>query len=223
MPRPRSFDDNTVLDAALGCFWGRGYEATSIRDLADAMKISGPSLYNAFGDKRSLFLDALGHYCNTRTYPMLARIEKDRAGAAAIAAFFAEVIDRSVADRHRRGCFLINSALDVAPHDKAMAKVVATHLDAIRAFLARNLKATNTTGDASMAAEADLAADHLLAVLLGIRVLARTRPDRALLEGIVGSALAHLGLDASRPAKPAATRRRGAARAATRRRLAGTE
>ena len=75
MARPRSFDETTVLDAALGGFWGRGYEATSIRDLTAAMGISGPSLYNAFGDKRALFAEALDHYCRTRTHPMLRRIE----------------------------------------------------------------------------------------------------------------------------------------------------
>ncbi len=190
-----------MLDAALSCFWGRGYEATSIRDLADAMRISGPSLYNAFGDKRSLFLYALDHYCSTRTHPMLVRFEQNRAGAAAIAAFFAEIVDRSVTDRERRGCFLINSALDVAPHDKAMAKVVATHLGAIRAFLFRNFEAAHATGETTISPDANAAADHLLAVLLGIRVLARTRPDRGLLEGIVGSALRSLGVSRSRPAE----------------------
>lgn len=199
MARPRSFDDIKVLDAALGCFWGRGYKATSIRDLAGAMGISGPSLYNAFGDKRSLFLDALEHYCSTRTYPMLARIEREHTGADAVAAFFAKIVDRSVADRERRGCFLINSVLDVAPHDKAMAKVVAIHLDAIRGFLARNLGSAHAADDAVISADVDVAADHLLAVLLGVRVLARTQPNRQLLEGIVGSALRSVGISQRRP------------------------
>ena len=57
--RPREFDETTALDAAIACFWHRGYKATSVRDLADSMGISGPSLYNAFGDKRALFVAAL--------------------------------------------------------------------------------------------------------------------------------------------------------------------
>ena len=52
MARPREFDEAAVLDAAIDKFWLRGYEATSVRELADEMKIAGASLYNAFGDKR---------------------------------------------------------------------------------------------------------------------------------------------------------------------------
>ena len=55
MARPREFNEGIALDAAIEWFWRRGYEATSVRELAAAMGISGPSLYNAFGDKRALF------------------------------------------------------------------------------------------------------------------------------------------------------------------------
>ena len=59
MGRPREFDDGDALDAAMDCFWRDGYEATSVRDLAARMGITGTSLYNAFGDKRSLFRQVL--------------------------------------------------------------------------------------------------------------------------------------------------------------------
>ena len=62
MARPREFDEAIVLDAAVNCFWTRGSEATSVPDLAAEMGITGPSLYNAFGDKRALFRTALERY-----------------------------------------------------------------------------------------------------------------------------------------------------------------
>ena len=52
MARPREFDETAVLEAAIQCFWSQGYEATSVRDLAEKMGITGASLYNTFGDKR---------------------------------------------------------------------------------------------------------------------------------------------------------------------------
>ena len=55
MARPREFDEITVLEAAMNCFWAQGFERTSVRDLAERMGITGASLYNAFGDKRSLY------------------------------------------------------------------------------------------------------------------------------------------------------------------------
>ena len=213
MPRPRTFDETAVLDAALAGFWGRGYEATSVRDLATAMGISGPSLYNAFGDKRGLFSGALEHYCRTRTYPMLARIEADHAGAAALAAFFAEIVARACADRERRGCFLINSALDVAPHDGELAQAVNGHLEIIHGFLRRQLKSARRSKEIAAGHDIRTSADHLLAVLLGIRVLSRTRPDRGLLNGIVSSALHSVGV----PARHLTMLRKTARRTSTRR------
>ena len=62
MARPREFDEVTALEAAMECFWHRGYEATSVRDLADKMRISAPSLYNTYGDKRELFTRSLERY-----------------------------------------------------------------------------------------------------------------------------------------------------------------
>jgi TetR/AcrR family transcriptional repressor of nem operon len=60
--RPREFDETSVLDAAMNCFWSHGYETTSVRDLANQMGITGASLYNAFGDKRSLYRRSLEYY-----------------------------------------------------------------------------------------------------------------------------------------------------------------
>lgn len=198
LARPREFDENEALDAALDCFWGRGYEATSIRDLTEAMGISTPSIYNAFGDKRQLYVEALEHYCRTKTHPLIERIEDQHTGIGAIVAFYTEIVDRSVEDRARRGCFLINSAIDVAPHDKMMGKVVAAHLDAVRGFLRRQLHAAHASGEIELAAAPTGTADHLLSVLLGLRVLARSRPERDLLGRTVGSALLAIGIPAER-------------------------
>jgi AcrR family transcriptional regulator len=62
MARPREFDETAALEAAIACFWSRGYEATSVRDLAENMGLSAPSLYNAYGDKHALFVKALERY-----------------------------------------------------------------------------------------------------------------------------------------------------------------
>ena len=187
-----------MLDAALACFWARGYEATSVRELAEAMGISGPSLYNAFGDKRELYAEALEHYCRTRTHPLLERIEKQHKGVTALVAFFGEIVERSLTDRERKGCFLVNSALEVAPHDKMMSKVVSAHLDAVRGFLRRQLQSAQASDEADLAADSSGSADHLLSMLLGLLVLARLRPERDLLVRTVGSALIAVGVPEQR-------------------------
>ena len=62
MARPREFNEDAALDAAMHCFWAKGYQATSVRDLEAETGLTTPSLYNAFGDKRALFRRALERY-----------------------------------------------------------------------------------------------------------------------------------------------------------------
>src|ERR1700686_5903890 len=75
MARPREFDEVTALDAEMERFWHRGYEATSVRDLADKMRISAPSLYNTYGDKRALFKQALERYLDCSARALIERLE----------------------------------------------------------------------------------------------------------------------------------------------------
>ena len=180
MARLKEFNQEQAIDAAVDCFWMRGYEATSVRDLAEAMGIGSASLYNAYGDKRALFVEALERYANRSMRERIARIEARHSGREAIGAFLAEIIDRSVKDTDCKGCLLVNTALDVAPHDAEIGELVTAYLDEIRAFFRRNVPRR---------LDAEAVSAHLLGVLLGVRVLARTGARRKLLESVAQPAL----------------------------------
>ncbi len=182
----------TALEAAIECFWQHGYEATSVRDLADKMKISAPSLYNTYGDKHALLVQALEHYLDRSARPLINRLEASLPPKQAVRRFIEEIIEDSLSDRKRRGCFLINSALEVAPHDKELSAFVADRFAEIEAFFYRSIKTAQADGAIPMDRAAKDLARLLLGVLLGIRVLARSRPERALLEGVARPALALL-------------------------------
>lgn len=192
MGRPREFDDRKALDAAMQCFWHRGYEATSVRELSASMGICGTSLYNAFGGKRALFVKALEQYLERTTRERIRRLERTLPPKEAVRAFIHEIIERSLADRERRGCFLINSALEVAPHDPELGQAIASRLGEIEDFFHRAIAAAQAAGDVPTACDARDLARLLLGVLLSIRVLARAKPDRDLLEGVARPALALL-------------------------------
>ena len=192
MARLKDFDEERALDSAVDCFWKHGYEATSVRDLADAMKIGGTSLYNAYGDKRALFGRSLERYANRSMRNRIARMEAEHRPKEAIRAFLAEIVERSLKDPDRKGCLLINSALDVAPHDAEIGKVVAGYLDELRAFFRRNIEAAQRADQVPETLDAEEIAGHLLGVLAGIRVLARTGAKRKALESIARPALALL-------------------------------
>lgn len=192
MARPREFDETAALDAAMDCFWRDGYEATSVRDLAARMGITGASLYNAFGDKRSLFHAVLQRYAERSTRERIARLESTLPPKQAVHAFLGEIVERSLGDDDRRGCLLVNTALEIAPHDPDLGAEVAARLGEIEAFFHRAVTAAQADGSAPPERDAADLARLLLGVTLGVRVLARSNPQRELLEGVVRPALALL-------------------------------
>jgi len=192
MARPKAFDEAAALDAAIECFWSRGYEATSVRDLAAAMGIVGPSLYNTFGDKRALYQRALAHYVERGFCERVRRFESQLAPRAAIGAFFDEIIELSLADEQRKGCMIVNSALELAPHDAEFREALALVLRDMQAFFLRCVKAGQEAGTINAGQSAEDLARMLLGLLMGLRVLARARPEAELLRGLVRPALALL-------------------------------
>src|ERR1700733_15772686 len=108
--RPRSFDREQALDAAMRVFWKQGYEGASLADLTAAMGINRPSLYAAFGDKEALFRKVLDRYnsgpaayvCDALNQPTARRaIERLLQGAA----------DLATGSGHRPGCLFVQGAL----------------------------------------------------------------------------------------------------------------
>lgn len=199
MARPREFNEASVLDAAVMCFWNRGFDATSIKDLVERTGITAASLYNAFGDKRALYERALSHYVEVSVADRIARCEM-LAPREAIAAFFEEVVRRSLGDDDRKGCMLVNAALQVAPHDPEFRAMVGEVLMKIETFFLTRVQMGQAAGTITKSQPAETFARHLLGVLMGLRVLARVRPEQDLLEGIVAPSLALLdGLPVEAP------------------------
>lgn len=192
MARPREFDEEAVLDAAIRRFWDGGFEATSVKDLTAETGLTAASLYNAFGDKRALYRMALDHYIETS---IGARIGRSAAlpPRAAITTFFADVLRRSLNDRQHKGCMVVNAALELAPHDSEFRDIVVRALKRIEGFFRGAIEKGQADGTIACAIPAAAMAQHLLGVLMGLRVLARVRPERVLLEGLVATALAGLG------------------------------
>ena len=191
LARPREFDEDTVLDAAVDCFWSRGYEATTVRDLMGRTGLTGASLYNAFGDKRAVFGTALAHFVAQTIEERITRCDA-MPPREAISTFFQEVLARSLTDTGHKGCMLVNSALEVAPHDAGIQRYVATVLHEIEAFFLRSVRAGQESGSIGARMPAEQLASHLLGVLMGLRVLSRVRPEPMLLKGVLEPAMALL-------------------------------
>ena len=184
MARPREFDEQVVLDAATQRFWLNGYEATSIRDLADQTGITSASLYNAFGDKRTLYRLVLDRYTKSAL-----RGCADASGKAtpirALKQYFDAIVAEALTDPLHKGCLVVNTSLEVAPHDEDFREAVTKVFGRIEKFFRDCITAGQLDGTITTKQPAADLARLFLCALLGICVLARTSPDRDLLMGLI--------------------------------------
>lgn len=192
MGRPRAFDETAALEQVVRAFWARGYKATSVRDLETATGIGMTSLYNAFGGKRDLFRSALEHYSERQTRECLRDIEQLSSPAERIRTFVARITEVALGDPDRMGCLVINTAVELGPHDPEIASIVDGYLGEVEAFFRRSFEAAQEAGEADQTISPADAARAFSALMFGLRVLARTRPDREMMEGAARPLLALL-------------------------------
>lgn len=192
MARDLQFDRETALDLALDQFWSHGFNDTSMRDLAERLGISLSSLYNAFGDKRTMFLAALERYDTQILSRRLEGLERNHAPLEAIRGLFWSIAADCAADPVRRGCFLVNTALEMSSRDPDIEREVRAKLDAIESFFLRALKSARSKGDLPPDRKPKVVAAQLLGALLGIRVLSKANPDPEALSRVIQGSLAVL-------------------------------
>lgn len=166
MGRPRTFDLDDAIDRATDVFWSRGYEATSISDLKGALGIETGSLYKAFGSKHGLFLAALDRYIAADELSLQERLANG--GREAVAAILRDTSAVACGAGHR-GCFAINTAVELAPHDPEIKDRLARHEDRVTALFADALRA-----DGDLAPdEVDSRAAFALSTLVALQVRGR--------------------------------------------------
>ena len=192
MPLQKQFDVDDVLDSAMEAFWERGYEATSVRDLVECTGVNRGSLYANYGDKRALFLAALRRYEETVLSRTLADLEARLGPRDAIRGVFELFAEPARRGRPARGCLIANSTLELAAHDGEVREIVAGAQHRIETFFARMIEQGRARGEIAARVKAREAAGGLLASLLGMVVLTRSRPEEALLGAVIDDAMGHL-------------------------------
>ncbi|MFQ5783221.1 MAG: TetR/AcrR family transcriptional regulator [Alphaproteobacteria bacterium] len=193
MARPREFDENEALARAMQVFWSKGYEATSLCDLIEAMGLSKSSFYDTFGSKHDLFLSAIDHYNETvasrRVAGVIADAENVRAGIARV---FAGVVDDTAAGGERRGCFINNCAVELAPRDSAAAARVSAGFAHMETAFFEAVRQGQASGEIGAGRDARALARYLTSSLNGVIVMAKANADRAVLDDVVRVVLAAL-------------------------------
>ena len=173
MPRPRSFDDDAVIDAAMLAFWKGGYGETPINALEKATGVKRISLYNAWGDKEGLFLAALDRYHEGAREVYEGTVANGRLdGIRGLFTAMSSPAQEGAAAHS--GCLMVNTVLDVRRMPEAVRAKVATYRCMIHgAFLAALENARGAGEIAGDDADLSARADFLLAALWGLLALIR--------------------------------------------------
>ncbi|MFI1934226.1 TetR/AcrR family transcriptional regulator [Streptomyces sp. NPDC020330] len=193
MARPRQFDEERALDAAMRTFWEYGYEATSTQDLCDVTGLGRSSIYNTFRSKRELFARSLARYLDAMADAQEAVLEDE---SLAPGERVRALLDKVVADEfdHRPdgrslGCLGVNSTVELASRDPVAARLLER--DAARRLrgLSGVIAAGQRDGSIASARGSDALARYVNAVIGGMRVTAQGGADRAAVQAVADTAL----------------------------------
>ncbi len=190
MARSKEFDEKAVLRKAMELFWEQGYEKTSMQDLVDHMGIHRRSIYDTFGDKRSLFLASLNHYEELIVNEMERIISSTSSIKQTIRDVFIFVLNSI--EQYPKGCLSVNAAIELSLLDKEIGRIVTKMFNRTEDMFNILIKRGQTSGELSKEIDSDNTSRFLHNNLVGIRVLIKTNYNKKELEGIITLALSVL-------------------------------
>lgn len=178
--RTKEFDPDAALQSALELFWRRGYEATSVADLVEHLGIGRASIYATFGSKRELYLKALDRYAETQNPLLLSELSRPGPALPAVR----EVVRRFAAEaaapgRRQAGCFVTNTAAELAAHDSGAARRVEADWNRFETLLHSALLRARAQGELPADRDPQALARMLLVLLQGVRVVGKACDDPA--------------------------------------------
>ena len=186
--RPREFDRDEALDKAMDLFWSQGYAATGLRELLDHMEIGRQSLYDTFGDKRSLFIEAVKHYEQRITQGFVAQLSGKGSPLGRIRKAVTSIAN-SVTDGQCRGCLLTNTLVESAPHDEEIAEATKSILCCMESGFRRALEQAVEAGELPNDANVRALARYLTSTIQGLVVMGKASISRSVVKDVVDVAL----------------------------------
>jgi TetR/AcrR family transcriptional regulator, transcriptional repressor for nem operon len=188
MPRPKEFDRDEALQAAIGVFCEKGYAAASTDELMRAMKISRQSMYDTFGDKRQLYLEAFRRYVADRINEQIGYLESSSSPLAGIEKMLLAFATRTERDGIV-GCMGVNAICEFGRSDPEVTSVRNTESTRLTAALKQALRQAKSKREISTTLKESGAAQFLQATLSGMKVSAKAGADSQTLKSIARFAL----------------------------------
>jgi TetR/AcrR family transcriptional repressor of nem operon len=185
MARHKEFDRDEALQKAMEVFWSQGYEAASMQDLVSHMGINRQSLYDTFGDKHTLYLHALDHYREVEGRKIFALLEQAGSVKKSVRRLFEGVVEGSLCDRERRGCFMGNAMSELAGRCQETAKRTCSNMAATEEAFYRTLLRGRKQGELKRLRDLRAVARFLYSSLQGLSLMAKATQDRKKLDDVV--------------------------------------
>ncbi|KIO53323.1 TetR/AcrR family transcriptional regulator [Flavobacterium hibernum] len=174
MARTKEFKEDQVLDKAIEIFWHKGYNGTSAQDLVMHLGLSRSSLYDTFGDKQKLFAQSLRRYQKNAQDQIIELFDKSENIKETLHDIFKQAVVESLDDRITKGCFMVNSSIELAMHDEEIAKIVKSNSQKMEEVFTNAVQKGQDLDQISKSNEAKVLARFIFNNYSGIRVLART-------------------------------------------------
>lgn len=184
MARPKTFNKEEVIDKAVEVFWAKGYEATSIQDLIDAMGIQRGSLYGTFGSKQQLFLKSLDRYGVVVVNKLLELLESKPSAIESIELFFAQLVEHLLTAGDLRSCLITNSAIERGLRDDETKQQVLYLLNQLEKGFYKTLLRANKNNELPSQLDLKMIANYLTSSMQGLLVMGKVCSERSVLEGI---------------------------------------
>ncbi|QSW87890.1 MULTISPECIES: TetR/AcrR family transcriptional regulator [Flavobacterium] len=191
MARTKEFNEDQALDKAIEIFWHKGYNGTSAQDLVNHLGLSRSSLYDTFGDKQKLFVKSLKRYQHQNHEILKEFLGNAENIKTAFTEIFKQAVVESLQDRITKGCFMVNSAVELAMHDSEIGKIVLDNQKTVEDIFYQAIKKGQESGQISNKMEARSLARFIFNNYSGIRVLARSgERDKQVYDDILKSIFA---------------------------------
>lgn len=192
MARTKEFNESEILDKAMELFWTKGYNATSAQDLVDTLGISRSSLYDTFGDKHSLFVKVLSQYQCKNGEQMMAMMDNSTNVEQTVINIFKGIITDSLEDKDNKGCFMVNCAIELAPHDAKVNSIIKTNMANVEAAFIKGIERGQAEGVFTQKHSAQSLARFLINAISGLRVSAKSGADKKVLDEVIAVTLSAL-------------------------------
>jgi AcrR family transcriptional regulator len=187
--RPRGFDRDKALGCALRLFWRRGFEPTSISDLTKAMRITPPALYTAYGDKKRLFLEAVGRYEQEAGSFAQKALTEEPTAESAIQRLLHDAVKSFTKPGAPRGCLVVLGAINCTIESSDMYKALAERRRNAEAAVRTRIAAGKMAGEVPDDTDVDALAGMVVATLFGLALMAKDGAPAAQLHEIVSQAM----------------------------------